>query len=191
MTLWHPPPLGRPLAVERIGRSAVIVRDGDQVVAEGVAATVQLEIPAAVTYEEAVLASQAYPGLEEHAFPTCFVCGPGRAPGDGLRIVAGVVPGRELVAAPWIPEPSFAGGGGAVRAEFLWATLFLMLAFIGPLEFLILLVIVVVFFGAKRVSRTGRSLARGMREFKGSITDKEGGELEELPEPPDEQKTAS
>jgi len=33
------------------------------------------------------------------------------------------VPGRRLVAAPWIPDEALTDGGGAVGPEFLWAAL--------------------------------------------------------------------
>jgi sec-independent protein translocase protein TatA len=50
----------------------------------------------------------------------------------------------------------------------------------GPLEIIIILVIVLVIFGPKRLPDLGRSLGRGMREFKDSVTgkDKEQEELE-------------
>src|ERR687896_36907 len=53
---------------------------------------------------------------------------------------------------------------------------------IGPLEIVIVLVIVLVIFGPKRLPDLGRSLGRGMREFKDSVTgkDKEHEQLEEL-----------
>ena len=41
---------------------------------------------------------------------------------------------------------------------------------IGPLELAIVLVIALVIFGPKRLPDLGRSLGRGMREFKDSIT---------------------
>ena len=48
-------------------------------------------------------AEAAYPGLTAHPFPTCFSCGTGREPGDGLRIFPGPVAGgagrRDLDAA--------------------------------------------------------------------------------------------
>jgi sec-independent protein translocase protein TatA len=43
---------------------------------------------------------------------------------------------------------------------------------IGPPELLIVLVIVLVIFGPKRLPGLGRSLGSGMREFKESITGK-------------------
>ena len=44
---------------------------------------------------------------------------------------------------------------------------------IGPLEIVIVLVIVLVIFGPKRLPDLGRSLGRGMREFKDSVTGKD------------------
>jgi sec-independent protein translocase protein TatA len=41
---------------------------------------------------------------------------------------------------------------------------------IGPLELVIVLVIVLVIFGPKRLPGLGRSLGSGMREFKDSVT---------------------
>ena len=43
---------------------------------------------------------------------------------------------------------------------------------IGPLEVVIVLVIVLVIFGARRLPELGRSLGDGMREFKDGITRK-------------------
>ena len=43
----------------------------------------------------------------------------------------------------------------------------------GPLEIIILLVIVLLIFGPKRLPDLGRSLGRGMREFKDSVTGKD------------------
>ena len=41
---------------------------------------------------------------------------------------------------------------------------------IGPLEIGIVLVIVLIIFGPKRLPELGQSLGRGIREFKGSIS---------------------
>ncbi len=48
-----------------------------------------------------------------------------------------------------------------------------MPGWIGPWEIAILLVIVLLVFGPKRLPEMGRSLGRGMREFKDSITGKD------------------
>jgi sec-independent protein translocase protein TatA len=50
---------------------------------------------------------------------------------------------------------------------------------IGPLEIIIVLIIVLIIFGPKRLPDLGRSLGRGMREFKDSVT---GNDKDELPE---------
>jgi hypothetical protein len=51
------------------------------------------------------------------------VCGTQRGRGDGLRIFAGPIAERELVAAPWVPDASLDAGDGKVRAEFMSAAL--------------------------------------------------------------------
>ena len=43
----------------------------------------------------------------------------------------------------------------------------------GPLELVIILVVVLVIFGPKRLPDLGRSLGSGMREFKDSVTGKD------------------
>ncbi len=50
---------------------------------------------------------------------------------------------------------------------------------IGPMEIIIVLIIVLIIFGPKRLPDLGRSLGRGMREFKDSVT---GNDKDELPE---------
>jgi sec-independent protein translocase protein TatA len=57
---------------------------------------------------------------------------------------------------------------------------------IGPLELIIVLVIVLVIFGPKRLPGLGRSLGTGMREFKDSISGKGGdAEKDEAAEKPE------
>src|SRR5207244_9882706 len=56
---------------------------------------------------------------------------------------------------------------------------------IGPLELIIVLVIILVIFGPKRLPGLGRSLGSGMREFKDSISGKDepGAKQEKSPDP--------
>ena len=51
---------------------------------------------------------------------------------------------------------------------------------IGPLELVVILVVVLLLFGAKRLPELGKSLGSGMREFKDSVTGKDD-EPHELP----------
>jgi sec-independent protein translocase protein TatA len=55
-----------------------------------------------------------------------------------------------------------------------------MPGWIGPWELLILLVVVLLVFGPKRLPEMGRSLGKGMREFKDSVTGKEEEKPAEL-----------
>jgi sec-independent protein translocase protein TatA len=62
---------------------------------------------------------------------------------------------------------------------------------IGPLELAILLLIVLIIFGPKRLPGLGRQLGSGMREFKDSITgkDKDDDERDEVETPPAQRPT--
>ena len=51
---------------------------------------------------------------------------------------------------------------------------------IGPLEIIVLLVIVLVIFGPKRLPELGKGLGKGMREFKDSVTGKNDDDPKEL-----------
>ena len=53
---------------------------------------------------------------------------------------------------------------------------------IGPLEIAIVLVIVLVIFGPKRLPELGKSMGNGIREFKGSITGEKKDDDEKKPE---------
>jgi hypothetical protein len=120
--LKAPPPLDTPLTVVQ-SDGAVQLRHGNTIIAEGRAAVVEVEAPEPPTFDEAVRASQHYLGFTRHVFPTCFVCGPKRAAGDGLRIFPGRVDARDVLAAPWVPDVSLGGQGGQVMSEFLWSAL--------------------------------------------------------------------
>ncbi|HEY3785743.1 MAG TPA: hypothetical protein VGL55_10715 [Steroidobacteraceae bacterium] len=118
-----PPPLETDLDVHEKEGGMVEVRRGDELIGEGRPAQMTLQPPATTGYLVALGASRHYRGFEYHRFPTCFVCGTQRERGDGLRIFAGAVPGRELVAAPWVPDSSLDRGDGKVRPEFMSAAL--------------------------------------------------------------------
>jgi sec-independent protein translocase protein TatA len=62
---------------------------------------------------------------------------------------------------------------------------------IGTGEIILLLLLALLLFGAKRLPEIGRSLGSGMREFKDSVTGKTPPEQPELPASPAEQATAS
>ncbi|HEU0024859.1 MAG TPA: hotdog fold domain-containing protein [Thermoleophilaceae bacterium] len=125
VSLRAPPPVGQPLSVtHEDGR--VELHDGATIVAEGEPSELLLDVPDPVHPDDAEAASEA--GLERwsaaHPFPTCVVCGPKRAPGDGYRIFPGPLPGSGgMFASQWTPDPSLAGDDGLVRPECVWGAL--------------------------------------------------------------------
>ncbi len=50
---------------------------------------------------------------------------------------------------------------------------------IGPLEIIVVLIIALVVLGPKRLPEFGRSVGKGMREFKGAITGREEERMED------------
>jgi sec-independent protein translocase protein TatA len=54
---------------------------------------------------------------------------------------------------------------------------------VGPWEIILLLLLALLLFGAKRLPEIGRSMGRGMREFKDSVSgkDRDDDEPAELP----------
>ena len=121
-TLRSPVPLEKSLRVEHSAAGAVL-RSGDRVIIEANSTTLNIEPPAPVSLETAMEVSSASPALDlRHPFPTCFVCGPARDAGDGLRIFPAPVNGN-LYAAAWLPAAEFGNATGDLNPEFLWAAL--------------------------------------------------------------------
>ena len=120
VTLRAPPPLDRPLAVHH-EEGGIGVYDGETLVARAQLAEWDLTVPEPPTVREATEAAGRYAGLRIHAFPECFVCGTARP--DGLRIFAGPVAGRDLVASPWVPDDSLTNSDGILPTEMIWAAL--------------------------------------------------------------------
>ena len=121
--LLQPPPLEAPLETRELADGTLAVMSGSDRIGEARPATLVLDPPALPGYFEAVEASRGYLGFAHHRFPKCFVCGTQRPRGDGMRIFAGPIAERALVAAPWVPDGSLDRGDGKVRPEFMSAAL--------------------------------------------------------------------
>jgi len=121
-----PPPLDAAMEVRK-SDAGVELFHNDELVASGNPATIDIEIPDPPDFAGALAASRRYRGFDSHFYPGCFVCGPEREHGDGLRVFAGPVePGNGpdgMVAAAWIPDDSVVDASGMVAAEYLWAVL--------------------------------------------------------------------
>ncbi len=83
VTLRRPPPLDTPLTLV----DAQVRDPAGEVIAQLRPAGDLGEAVPPVDLASARAASAAYPGLVEHPFPGCYVCGPQRT--DGLRIFPG------------------------------------------------------------------------------------------------------
>jgi hypothetical protein len=124
VALRQPAPLDEPLDVEARGDGGVTIRRHGALVAEAAPADLDLDVPAPVSLAQAEAASARYlgferfPGASHNVAASCFVCGPERAEGDGMRLFPGPVEGRPLVAAVWRPD-----GEGPVAEELVWAAL--------------------------------------------------------------------
>lgn len=124
--LLKPPPLDADMTVHADADGTWHVEHDSQRIAEARAATLDdLAPPATVTFADALAASRraTWSDPAQHPCPGCFVCGPLRAPGDGLRLFAGPVEGQPIVATGWSPDASLARADGQVSPELIAAAL--------------------------------------------------------------------
>jgi hypothetical protein len=128
ITLRAPIPLDRQLEIVA-GDELWELRDGATCLAIGRPADVALTRLEQASFDEARAAELMMTiKPHEHPLPNCFVCGPARAQGDGLRISAGprvrrARDGLVVLAGTWTPDPSLAAEDGLVASEFVWSAL--------------------------------------------------------------------
>jgi hypothetical protein len=128
VSLLAPPPLGRRLTIVA-GEHGTELREEETTLARGRIVRVDVPDIPIVSFREARDAVRRSPYDESrHPLPTCFVCGPRRPKGDGLRISPQPLPPRPdsrpgTLAAPWMPYANLSGDDGAVAGEFVWAAL--------------------------------------------------------------------
>ncbi len=126
VTLRLPPPLERPLRVDR-SPDGVGLLDGDALVAEARPTELEVAGPEPITPSQARDAASHF-DLDTyahiHPFGNCYVCGPDRpwAPGCGssrrrCRVTRRSRPGPGRPTPPWPTSP------GRIRFEFLWSAL--------------------------------------------------------------------
>lgn len=128
VTLRRPPPLDTDLTVTAIEDGSLALLHADALVAQARPVTVALEPPVLPSFAEAEDAARRTVAPSDHLLPSCFVCGPGRPHGDGLRLFSGPLSseaGRRagVLAAPWRPDNDLTGPDGKVAAEFVWSAL--------------------------------------------------------------------
>jgi hypothetical protein len=128
VTLLAPPPLDQRLDIVA-GEHGIELRKEETILA--IARGVRVDVPEIPLVgfpqaQDAIRRSRC--DESRHPLPMCFVCGPARGDGDGLRIIPGPLPSRPghetgTLAAPWVPYANLARKDGAVSAEFIWAAL--------------------------------------------------------------------
>ncbi|HXZ85708.1 MAG TPA: hypothetical protein VEI82_09480 [Myxococcota bacterium] len=123
VSLRAPTPLATKLEVVlHDDGSRSLQREGVEL-ARARSAALALELRAPPDPSATAASSGSCRAMRTHPFPECFVCGPARASGDGLRIFPGLVANSDAVAALWTPDASLCDASGCVAPEFLWAAL--------------------------------------------------------------------
>jgi hypothetical protein len=120
--LHQPPPLDKPLSISESAGDWSL-KDGEQLIGSAKPAELAMVPPAPPTLEQARSAQKHYRGHQHHSFPTCFVCGPARSDGDGLRLFCGAVQEREIVACEWQVHKDLLDHRGNIKSQFIWAAL--------------------------------------------------------------------
>ncbi|MET9663959.1 hypothetical protein ABZY19_01180 [Streptomyces sp. NPDC006475] len=81
------------------------------------------DAPPAPGWDEAVAATEAFRAAPPPGMVDCFGCGLDRTPDRGLRQHCTPVPGRDVVACGWIPDPALADSDGLLPPELVWGAL--------------------------------------------------------------------
>jgi hypothetical protein len=127
IALRSPPPLETELDVVEVGSDQWELRQGTKTIATGRPTKLDMSRVEKATYAEAAEAEKrTMIKPHEHLNPMCFVCGPDRAPGDGLRLFAGPLNRQDadgVFAAPWTPSLSLVAADGRVAPEFVWSAM--------------------------------------------------------------------
>lgn len=124
--LLSPPPLDADMALHAdAGGTWHVEREGVRIAEARPASLDDVVPPPAVGFAAASEAASRAPWSDpaRHPCPGCFVCGPLRAQGDGMRLFAGPLPGGVCVATGWVPDVSLARPDGTVAPAFIAAAL--------------------------------------------------------------------
>lgn len=124
VTLRTPPPLDTPMATSVDG-DVLRTHVGDTLVAQARVLDGPPAQASPVGEVDLAIAKQAetrYRGLEQHPFPTCWVCGPSRPEHDGYDLRPGSVD-SERTACTWTVGANATDDSHVVGAAAMWAAL--------------------------------------------------------------------
>jgi hypothetical protein len=123
ITLKAPLPLDKPITLTR-GPNGTRLADGDVEIGVARPASLELDVPEAPSFGEAQQAMEGQVPEDVHLAPHCFVCGPKRKAGDGMRILAGPLENRgRMAAAGWIIDESLVDADGLAKPEYIYGAL--------------------------------------------------------------------
>lgn len=124
VTLRQPPPLDAAMDVV-VTEDGVRATFGGALVAEAALSALDVDPIDPVSFAMAAELAGTYAGLQNHPFPTCFVCGSDRDVPDGLALRPGRLADRpDTTASAWRPDASLVpDGSSTVPAEMVWAAL--------------------------------------------------------------------
>ncbi|GAB2655543.1 PaaI family thioesterase [Nocardia goodfellowii] len=119
-----PVPVETPLTITATesGGRALSNADG-LLLAQTAKATVTIAAPPAPSWAEAQAATAAALSSPERSRGDCFGCGADCEPGRGMRLFTSKLPGHDLIAGAWSPDPALGGAGGELSAEHVWSLL--------------------------------------------------------------------
>lgn len=130
VTLRKPPPLDKTLILRLIDKVGEVF-SGDSLIATVASSSPVKNNLELIDYESAKLA--AISGLQRriksNIFSTCFVCGPDRKEGDGLRLFADTPPSCLIdgnlkpVAVAWKPSAKLSSNGETIDEAYIWAAM--------------------------------------------------------------------
>ncbi len=125
VTLLAPPPLETPIEIRVAGNEDFEAVCDGKLIAKIKPAVVAIDPPAPPSDSAIARAHDDFLKHEGgvHLIPHCFVCGDRRAPGDGLRIFSGPIPGSPVNADFWTPGADLVDETKLVKPEFIWAAL--------------------------------------------------------------------
>jgi hypothetical protein len=122
--LKAPPPLDTEMHIQRNSEQALVLA-GKQVIAQVKRSDDPIEPAPFISFDSAAQCSEEglAGSLINHPFPECFVCGPNRTSGDGMRIFTGPDKNQSLHAASWNAHPAWSSDGCEVDIPFIWSAL--------------------------------------------------------------------
>jgi hypothetical protein len=132
--IWirRPTPLDQELSMVEYEDETLCILYNSDVVVEGKPGNLDLDMPESPGFDQAAEAAKTSRAIRMNEFndrkfmgihPTCFCCGAERTDHHGLKIHPGLIPGKNIIAAPWIPGDDLADEDGKVRPEFIWTAL--------------------------------------------------------------------